>query len=69
MNSPDLNPTEQVWDEFGPRVRGNHAIHTVNDLAAAIQAEWAKLLCRLYSITLTACATISQHALHKMVDT
>ena len=42
-NSPDLNPIEQVWDELGRRVRRNHAIHTVNDLAAALQAEWANL--------------------------
>ena len=42
-NSPDLNPIEQVWDESGRRVRRNHAIHTVNDLAAALQAEWANL--------------------------
>ena len=42
-NSPDLNPTEQVWDEFGRHVRRNHAIHTVNDLAPALQAEWANL--------------------------
>ena len=34
-NGPDLNPIEQVWDELGRRVRRNHAIHTVNDLAAA----------------------------------
>ena len=42
-NSPALNPIEQVWDELGRRVRRNHAIHTVNDLAAALQAEWANL--------------------------
>ena len=42
-NSPDLNPIEQVWDESGHRVRRNHAILTVNDLAAALQAEWANL--------------------------
>ena len=42
-NSPDLNPIEQVWDELGRRVRRNHAIHSVNDLAAALQAEWANL--------------------------
>ena len=42
-NSPDLNPIEQVWDEFGRRVRRNHAIHIVNDLAVALQAEWANL--------------------------
>ena len=41
MNSPDLNLIEQVWDESGRHVRKNHAIHTVNDLAAALQAEWA----------------------------
>ena len=42
-NSPDLNAIEQVWDELGRRVRRNHAIHSVNDLAAALQAEWANL--------------------------
>ena len=42
-NSPDLNPIEQVWDKLGRCVRRNHAIHTVNDLAAALQAEWANL--------------------------
>ena len=42
-NSPDLIPIEQVWDELGRHVRRNHAIHTVNDLAAALQAEWANL--------------------------
>ena len=42
-NSPDLNPIEQVCDELGCRVRRNHAIHTVNDLAEALQAELAKL--------------------------
>ena len=40
---PNLNPIEQVWDDFGRRVRRNHAIHTANDLAAALQAEWANL--------------------------
>ena len=35
------NPTEQVWDELGHCVRRNHAIHTVNYLAATLQAEWA----------------------------
>ena len=39
MNSPDLNPIEQVWDKLGRRVRRNHTTHTVNDLAAAVQAE------------------------------
>ena len=42
-NSPDLIPIEQVWDELGRHVQRNHAIHTVNDLAAALQAEWANL--------------------------
>ena len=41
--SPDLNPIEQVWDKLGRRVRRNHAIHTVNNLAEALQAEWAYL--------------------------
>ena len=45
-NSPNLNPIEQVWDEeLGRRVRTN-AIHTVNDLAAALEAEWA---CTFYT--------------------
>ena len=43
-NDPDLNPIEQVWNELGSRVRRNHAINTVNDLAAVLQAEWANLL-------------------------
>ena len=42
-NSPDLNPIEQVWDELGRRIRRNHAIHTVNNLAAALQAHLANL--------------------------
>ena len=42
-NSPDLNPIKQVMDELGWRVQRNHAIHTVKDLAAALQAEWANL--------------------------
>ena len=42
-NSPDLNPIEQVWGELGCGVGRNHAIHTVNDLAEALQAEWANL--------------------------
>ena len=42
-NTPNLNPIEQVWDKLGRRVRRNHAIHTVNDLAAALQDEWANL--------------------------
>ena len=42
-NSLDLIPIEQVWDELGRHVRRKHAIHTVNDLAAALQTEWANL--------------------------
>ena len=45
-NSPDLNPIEQVWDEVGRilrSVRRNHAIHAVNDLAAALHAELGNL--------------------------
>ena len=42
-NSPDVNPIEPVWEELGRRVRRNHAIHTVNDPAAALQAEWVNL--------------------------
>ena len=42
-NSPDLIPIEQVSDELGHHVQRNHAIHTVNDLAASLQAGWANL--------------------------
>ena len=38
-NISDLNSIERVWDELGRRVRKNHAIHTVNGLEAALQAE------------------------------
>ena len=40
-NSPHLNPIEQAWDELGRRIRRNHAINAVNNLAAALQAGWA----------------------------
>ena len=43
-NSPYLNPIEQIWDELGRRVRRNHAIHTVKDLAADLQAEWSSMI-------------------------
>ena len=42
-NSPDLNPIEQVWDELRRCFRRNHAIHTLNDLAAVLQVEWGNL--------------------------
>ena len=32
-NGPDHNHIEEVWDELRRRVRRNHAIHTVSDLA------------------------------------
>ena len=69
VNSPDLNPREQVWDELGRRVRRNYAIHTVNDLAAALQAEWANLPRPLIQHYVTTCASVSQRTLHKMVET
>ena len=62
-NSPDLNPIEQVWDELGRRVQRNHAIHTVNDLATALQVEWANLPAPYIQ------RRLSQSALYKMVDT
>ena len=34
---------EQIWNELWRFDRRNHAIHTVNDLAAALQAKWTKL--------------------------
>ena len=42
-NSPDLIPIEQVLDALGRHVRRNQATHTVNDFAAASQAECANL--------------------------
>ena len=54
-NSPDLNPIEQVWDAFGRRVRRNHAIHTVNDLAAALQVMLATLPVPFIHRKITAC--------------
>ena len=38
-NISDLNSIERVWDELRRRVRKNHAIHTVNDIEATLQAE------------------------------
>ena len=43
VNNTDRNPIEQFWDELGLRVQRNYTIHTVNDLAAALHAEWAYL--------------------------
>ena len=34
---------EMVWDELGCLVRRGHAIHTVNDLEATLQAKWTNL--------------------------
>ena len=34
-----LYPLKQVCNELGRRVRRNHSIHAVNDLAAALQTE------------------------------
>lgn len=41
--SPDMNPIEHIWDELGRRVRTNHQIDNVNDLARALQVEWRAL--------------------------
>ena len=39
--SPDLNPTEHAWDEFGRRLRSNHAPPTNHAyLARMLVAEW-----------------------------
>ena len=43
LDWPANNPIEHVWDELGRPVRRNHTIHTVNDLSAALQAEWVNL--------------------------
>ena len=63
VNSPNLNPIEQVWDKLARHVRRNHAKHTVNDLAVALKAEWSNQpepYIQHY---------VSQCAMHKMVDT
>ena len=69
MNSPDLNPIEHVWDELGCRVQRNHAIHTVNDLAAAVQAEWAKLPVPFIQRYVNSMRRHITLCMHKMVDT
>ena len=73
-NSLNLNPIEQVWDELGRRVRRYHAIHTVNDLEAALQAEWANLPALFIQPyvnsmrrRITACKMV--HTAYKMVHT
>ena len=73
-NSPDLNPIEHVWDELGHRVRRNHAIHTVNDLAAALQAECANLpmpfiQCYVNSMSRRITVSIAQTCGHMSTDT
>ena len=43
--SPDLNPIEHLWDELDRRVRQRHpAPQSLQELAAASQAEWANIL-------------------------
>jgi hypothetical protein len=41
--SPDMNPNEHIWDELGQRVRTNHQIDNVYDLARALHVEWQTL--------------------------
>ena len=38
--SPDMNPTEHIWDEFGRRARTSHQIKNVARLNRALQLEW-----------------------------
>ena len=69
VNCPNLNPIEQVWDELGCCAQRNHAIHTVNDLAAALQAEWANLSapfiqCYINSMQCCVTACIAQNGEH-----
>ena len=68
-SSPDLSLIEQVWDKLGHCVWRNHAKHTVNDLAVALQAEWANLLvtfiqCYVNSMRRRITACISQNGGH-----
>ena len=67
--SPDLIPIEQVWDELGCHVRRNHATKCKRPCSGL--TSWVgQFICAVYkySVTLTACATVWQRALHKMVD-
>ena len=39
--SPDLNPTENLWDQLSRRVEACNSVpHNHNDLRAALQEEW-----------------------------
>jgi hypothetical protein len=43
-NSPDLNPIEGIWNIIKTRVKQYlETIHSINDLKAALQAEWKKV--------------------------
>jgi hypothetical protein len=49
--SLDMNPIEHIWDELGRRVKTNHQIDNVNDLARLLQVEprtLPKVLIRRY---------------------
>lgn len=68
-NNPDLNPTEHVWDELRHHVQTNHAINTVNNLAAAIQVEWDNLPAPYTQRYVNSMHRQWHQSLNKMVDT
>ena len=41
--SPDLSPTEHLWDHLGHQVRERHDVNNIHDLENALQAEWVRI--------------------------
>ena len=41
--SPDISPTEHLWDHLGRQVRERHDVNNIRDLERALQAEWVKI--------------------------
>ena len=41
--SPDLSPTEHIWDHLGGQVRERHDVNNSRDLERALQAEWVRI--------------------------
>ena len=38
--SPDMNPTEQIWDCLGRKVRARGNVHNLRDLENTLIQEW-----------------------------
>ena len=41
--SPDLSPTEHLWDHLGRQVREHHDVNNIRDLQCALPAEWVRI--------------------------